>query len=187
MMRVLALDMAGTPRDWISIEQAIIYKAKDLVGWFLGEDIAMYRGGIQRISGNQSTITTPSIIAVRNRSFVNTRERHIPLTNNTLFERDKRVCAYCARSLSLSICTRDHIIPRAKGGKNAWMNVVTACKKCNHFKGSQSLKEANMQLAYVPYVPNFYEHMILQNRNILADQMDYLISGVSKESRLLVA
>jgi hypothetical protein len=42
-----------------------------------------------------------------------------------------------------------------------------------------------MELKYVPYAPNHYESLILQNRNILADQMDYLISGVPKHSRIL--
>ncbi len=65
------------------------------------------------------------------------------------------------------------------------MNVVTACSSCNHKEGGKSLKESGMELRYVPYEPNHYESLILQNRNILADQMDYLISGVPKHSRIL--
>jgi hypothetical protein len=41
-----------------------------------------------------------------------------------------------------------------------------------------------MELLYVPYVPSYFEAMILQNRNILADQMEYLLSGVPKHSRI---
>jgi 5-methylcytosine-specific restriction endonuclease McrA len=64
------------------------------------------------------------------------------------------------------------------------MNVVTACKKCNSLKSDKTLKEAGLELVYMPYEPNHYEHIILQNRNILADQMDYLKSGIPKYSRV---
>jgi len=41
-------------------------------------------------------------------------------------------------------------------------------------------------LLYLPYVPNHFENMILQNRNIIADQMEYLKAGIPKHSRLLL-
>ena len=44
-----------------------------------------------------------------------------------------------------------------------------------------------MPLLYVPYVPNRHEHFILRNRRILADQMEYLLAGVPRTSRLHVA
>jgi len=56
---------------------------------------------------------------------------------------------------------------------------------CNQKKGCKTLKEAHMELLYVPYEPNHFENLILQNRNILADQMEYLISGVPKHSRII--
>jgi hypothetical protein len=65
------------------------------------------------------------------------------------------------------------------------MNVVAACKRCNTHKGSKTLKEAKLELVYVPYVPNHFEHLILQNRNIMADQMEYLLAGVPKHSRVI--
>jgi 5-methylcytosine-specific restriction endonuclease McrA len=76
-------------------------------------------------------------------------------------------------------------VPKSRGGENTWMNCVTACKECNSKKGHKTLKEAGLELLYVPYVPNHFENMILQNRNILADQMEYLLSGVPKHSRVL--
>jgi hypothetical protein len=64
------------------------------------------------------------------------------------------------------------------------MNVVTSCKICNSKKGSKTLKDSKMELLYLPYVPTHYENMILKNRNILEDQMEYLMSGVPKNSRV---
>jgi 5-methylcytosine-specific restriction endonuclease McrA len=81
--------------------------------------------------------------------------------------------------------SKDHIVPKSRGGENSWMNVVTSCRDCNSTKGSKTLKEAKMELLYLPYVPSHYENMILQNRNILADQMEFLLAGVPKHSRIL--
>jgi hypothetical protein len=65
------------------------------------------------------------------------------------------------------------------------MNCVAACKSCNSRKDNLTPEEANMKLIYVPYEPNHFEHMILLNRSILADQMEYLLAGVPKHSRIL--
>jgi 5-methylcytosine-specific restriction endonuclease McrA len=76
-------------------------------------------------------------------------------------------------------------MPKYHGGTDDWMNVVTACKACNQKKGCKTLKESRMELLYIPYEPNHVENLILQNRNILADQMEYLLSGVPKHSRII--
>ena len=64
------------------------------------------------------------------------------------------------------------------------MNSVTACRPCNTRKGNRAPEQANMPLIYIPYVPNRHEHFILRNRRILADQMEYLLAGVPRTSRL---
>ncbi len=183
-MAVLALDIGGTPRQWISHDDAIVYHAKNAVAWTLGEIIAKYHGGIQN-NGHQSVIETPSIIAIKGHGFNPARNGKVALTNKTLFGRDRYICAYCGNHFpNAGQLSRDHIIPRSRGGIDDWMNVVSACKRCNTHKGSKSLKEAKLELIYVPYVPNHFEHLILQNRNILTDQMEYLLAGVPKHSRV---
>jgi 5-methylcytosine-specific restriction endonuclease McrA len=67
------------------------------------------------------------------------------------------------------------------------MNVVTACRRCNTIKGGRSPESARMPLLYAPYVPSRHEHLILQNRRILQDQMEYLMARVPKHSRLHVS
>ena len=67
--------------------------------------------------------------------------------------------------------------PRSRGGGDDWENVVTACKPCNARKDNMTIKEAErigIRLLAVPYRPNLAEGLILQNRNILADQMQFL-------------
>jgi len=186
-MQVLALDVAGIPREWVDFNTAIVYQAKNNVAWGLGETIARYNGGYKK-DGSRSYLETPSIIAVKGSGVKPYVFGHVALNNSTLFGRDRYTCAYCGTvhspSKAKTTLSRDHIIPRSKGGPDTWMNVVTACKSCNAKKDSKLLGQTNMQLLYVPYVPNHFENLILQNRNILADQMEYLMSGVPKHSRL---
>ena len=183
-MNILALDVGGIPRQWLNFEQAIMYHAKNQVAWTLGETVAKFRGGIQK-DGTESYLESPSIIAIKGgEGFNPAKFGRVVLTNKTLFGRDRHVCAYCANSFTSNHLSRDHIVPVSRGGQNIWMNVVTACKTCNSRKSDSTLKECGMELVYMPYEPNHYEHIILQNRNILADQMDYLKSGIPKHSRV---
>lgn len=184
-MAVLALDVSGIPRTWISNDDAISYHAKNLVAWTLGDIVARYNGGIQK-NGTRSYLETPSIIAVKGHGFDFRKHNKVVLTNKTLFARDRNICAYCGVNFGHTKLSRDHIVPKYHGGADEWMNVVTACYTCNQAKGCKTLKQAHMELLYVPYEPNHYEHLLLQNRHVLADQMEYLISGVPKHSRLLV-
>ena len=102
----------------------------------------------------------------------------------------KREPLWIARELSFAVLetkrdlSRDHVIPVFMGGIDRWMNVVTACRVCNIRKGGRTPEGASMPLLYAPYVPNRYEHLILQNRRILQDQMEYLMAKVPKHSRL---
>ena len=183
-MTVLALDVSGVPRQWISHDDAITYQAKQAVAWSLGEIVAKYRGGTQK-DGTPSYLETSSIIAIKGHGFNPYKHSTVALTNKTLFGRDRNICAYCGGHFTnFNHLSRDHIVPKFLGGENVWTNVVSACKNCNSKKGHKTLKEARMELLYVPYVPTHFENMILQNRNILSDQMDYLLSGVPKNSRI---
>jgi hypothetical protein len=183
-MQVLALDIGGVPREWISLEDAVVYYAKDLVSWHLGDPIKKFYGGYQK-TGKQSSIETHPIIAIDTSSCANILRGKISLSNRTLFGRDRHMCAYCGKIFKTKDLSRDHIVPRSQGGENRWMNVVTACIDCNTRKDARTPEEAGMQLLFTPYVPNLYEHLLLQNRNILADQMEYLKAGIPKHSRVL--
>lgn len=185
-MRVLALDHTGLPNKWISLEKAMFYHAKDLVAWETGDIIETYHGGDRRVDGKRSILTTSSIIAIKNRVGTGKYKppQRIQLTNTSLFARDANMCGYCGQIHSNANLSRDHITPIFLGGKDIWTNVITACKDCNGIKGHKTLKQLDWKLLYVPYEPSFYESMILRNRNILADQMEFLLARVSKDSRV---
>lgn len=186
--QILQLDSAGNPQCWINYEKAAYYYTKDLVAWTTNAVDLTLHGGMNAATGKQSTLTMETIIAVKGK--VTNRQvevmNKVPLTNRTLFRRDRHICAYCGQEYGSSDLSRDHIIPESKAGPNTWMNVVAACNSCNKLKDDRTPEQAHMPLLYVPYIPNRAEYLILQNRRILADQMDFLIARVPKESRLLI-
>jgi 5-methylcytosine-specific restriction endonuclease McrA len=78
----------------------------------------------------------PASVVLRKHRRVSSREA--VLTNENLFLRDGYRCVYCGRRCGelgpRERLTRDHLVPRSKGGADEWLNVVTACSSCNHRK-----------------------------------------------------
>jgi len=183
---VLQLDVSGNPQQWITYETSAYHYAKGNVAWAMGEVDFDLRGGICAATGIQSILTINTIIAIKGHPNPKAMKHYnrVPLTNKTLFRRDQNLCAYCGTTFSTSRLTRDHIHPVSRGGLNKWTNVVTACAGCNKAKDDKLLANTNMQLLYVPYVPNRAEWLLLQNRKVLADQMEFLMKRVPKVSRL---
>ena len=93
----------------------------------------------------------PSVIALR--EFV--RQDRVPaFTRFNVFLRDGFKCAYCGSPDDL---TFDHVIPRSKGGRTTWENIVAACSPCNLRKGGKMPKEAGMQPNRKPWIPTVYD------------------------------
>ena len=184
-MKVLKLSAQGLPQSWISLEQAVIHYAAGEVRWESGGEVAVFRGGHNARSGEQSAIRVNSIIGTKGVHGINPFSLKPGLTNSKLFARDRNICAYCGQHFDEEDLTREHIIPFAQNGVDTWMNVVTACRPCNHRKSSRTPEQAHMPLLYAPYVPSLWEDFILRNRRILADQMEFLMTHLPKSSRLM--
>lgn len=184
--KILKLDHTGIPREFIHIEEAINYYAKDMIVFEAGNLIATYHGGFNQISNKQSIITANSIISVKGKSKHNVFQKTPNLTNEALFERDLYLCGYCGNQFQFKELSRDHIQPISRGGEDIWSNVVTACVPCNTKKDNKLLHETSLELLYLPYTPDFYEYLILKQgqKKILADQMEYLINNLSNKSRI---
>ncbi len=79
------------------------------------------------------------------------------LTNAHLFLRDGHRCAYCGRHRrelgGQERLTRDHLQPRSKGGRDEWLNVVTACSSCNHQKDDRLAEDHSRRSRITPWVP----------------------------------
>jgi hypothetical protein len=184
--QILIADSAGNPKDWVSLDGATHYLASDKVVWQAGSVVETYRGGVNNATGMRSTLDIHSILGISgqllgDKFFARTS---VYTDRMILYARDRYLCAYCGGEFSGYKLTIDHVHPRSRGGKNIWTNCVTACKPCNHRKSDKTPEEAGMKLLYVPYAPNVFEKMILKNRNILADQMDFLKARVPRNSRI---
>jgi 5-methylcytosine-specific restriction endonuclease McrA len=76
--------------------------------------------------------------------------------------RDDYTCQYCgskARELTL-----DHVVPKHRGGKHSWDNLVSACRSCNHRKGGKGLDEVRMRLKHLPRRPQPVQYFLWVQR-----------------------
>ncbi len=181
--RVLSLDAHGRILDWMSWQEAVSLYARDAVAWTLGDPCLTVHGGVNRMSGRQSTLDLHPIVASRGHARAGKFDPSPALTNAALFARDRLLCLYCGQTRSRSELTRDHVVPTSRGGVDEWENVVSACIACNTRKGSRTPQQASMPLLAVPYRPSWVEHLILSNRNILADQMEFLRHHLPRDRR----
>ena len=186
--RSLRIDSTGLPLEWIDFRVAAkLYSVGDVI-YTLGEHLYTIRGGVNSKSGLRSEININSIIATRGRSKHSQRKLTDftpPLNNQTLFKRDDHLCLYCGNQFSKRELTRDHVTPVSKGGFDTWQNVVSACKRCNNIKGGKTPEESKMGLLAIPFAPSYAEYILLQSRNILADQMSFLLSHIPKSSPII--
>ena len=182
--RVLSLDSNGRILDWISWQDATCLYVRDAVAWTLGDSCLTIRGGTCRETGSQSLIRLHPIVASRGHARPGLLEPAPALTNAALFARDRHVCLYCGDHFHRSELTRDHVLPLSRGGRDCWENVVSACLDCNVRKGGRTPQQARMPLLAIPYRPSWVEHLILSNRNILSDQMQFLVSHLPRDRRI---
>ena len=122
---------------------------------------AVFLDRVNVVSEYNQFVRSPSI-KLKLPSVVSLKD-YIPLpdkvafTRFNVFLRDKFFCQYCHKSFKVENLTFDHVIPRSKGGKTAWENVVTSCRTCNTTKGNKLIDKTGFKLNVKPYIPNNYE------------------------------
>ncbi len=92
----------------------------------------------------------PSVIRLF--KYVNIPYKGVMMTRQNIFRRDNFTCVYCGVKENLTL---DHVMPRSRGGKSSWTNLVTACQGCNSKKGDFTPEEIEMNLPYKPFKPTF--------------------------------
>jgi len=101
----------------------------------------------------------------RPRATAQSGHRHRPtsaLNNETLFRRDGHLCMYCGQRFSSSQLSRDHVTPLVARGRDAWNNVVTACRRCNNMKAWRTPEQAKLQLIAIPFTRANAEYIYLK-------------------------
>jgi 5-methylcytosine-specific restriction endonuclease McrA len=100
------------------------------------------------------TLRLPSVIALKD--YIPSARRPA-FTRFNVFLRDGFVCQYCASRCPAHDLTFDHVVPRSRGGRTTWENVVTACGDCNLRKGSRLPRECAMFPRGQPRQPTTWE------------------------------
>lgn len=141
--RVLVLNNDYSPLTVCSVQRAIILL-------FL-EKAEMISDSLDHTIRTVSK-TYPMPAVVRLKRYINLPYRGVVLTRHNIFKRDNFQCQYCGTTKELTL---DHLVPKAKGGRSTWNNLVTACKRCNAKKGNYSLEESGLKIKTKPFKPNY--------------------------------
>lgn len=75
--------------------------------------------------------------------------RRVPVTRRGVLRRDAHRCGYCGKAAT----TIDHVLPRSRGGRDSWENLVACCLRCNNVKGDRTPQEMAWELRVVPQPP----------------------------------
>jgi 5-methylcytosine-specific restriction endonuclease McrA len=108
--------------------------------------------GEEALKGAKQDFRIPEVIVL-------TRYEKFPqqkanFSRRTLFRRDNNQCQYCGCKPGSNELTLDHVLPRSRGGKTTWENIVCACVDCNSHKADRTPEEANMKLLTIPKKPH---------------------------------
>jgi 5-methylcytosine-specific restriction endonuclease McrA len=151
---VLVLNASYEPLSIISVKRAVVLLLKEKAELVEAAQ-AMLRS---------ENFSLPRPLVIRLVYFVKIPHRiSLPVTRRGILARDHYTCQYCGVTPTRKDLTIDHVLPRSRGGKTTWENVVAACEKCNGRKGNRTPAEANMMLCALPRRPRYIAIAALGN------------------------
>jgi len=101
--------------------------------------------------------------------------RNVRFSRRNVFVRDHSTCQYCGRNFPSSELNLDHVVPRSRGGKTTWENIVCSCVPCNKRKGGNPPDQAGMKLVKAPGPPRWSpEYSFSLRRPIHKEWMPFL-------------
>lgn len=171
--KVLVLNKSYSPIDVITVRRAFIklfkgvaevvtvddgcYYNYDFISW---SEFSELKNQMGLLENEEDIVYTPQLIlaapvVVRLLTYSMFPETKVKLTRKNIYIRDKYTCQYCGRKLPADKLNIDHVVPRSKGGRNTWTNLVCTCHECNTKKGGHLPREAKMKLLRKPVEPKF--------------------------------
>lgn len=134
---VLQLNASYEPLRIISAKKALTLVCKGVAIVEIPTSIQVHPG-----------IYLPSVIRLRH-------YRHVPIrlqvvSRRNIILRDGNKCQYCGHRFESADLTLDHIMPKSRGGRNSWDNLVAACSPCNRKKGDKTPDEWGVRILRRP-------------------------------------
>lgn len=157
MNTVLVLNQDYSPLTVCSVQRAFLLmflKKADLIS------------GVEnrQLRSVSDSFPFPSVIKIK--YYISIPYKGVVMSRHNIFKRDGGRCQYCGTSRDLTI---DHVIPRSKGGKSTWTNLVTAYKTCNSKKSDYALEKVGMKLLKPPVKPS-YLTFLKMNTGVYRDE-----------------
>ncbi|GAB4437523.1 MAG: HNH endonuclease [Anaerolineae bacterium] len=154
MGQVLVLNASYEPLSVVSVKRAVILLLK--------EKAELIEAAEAHLRAENFSIPRPLVIRLV--YFVKIpRRMSLPVTRRTVLARDHYTCQYCGDVPVRQQLTIDHVLPRSRGGKTTWENVITACQKCNGRKSNRTPDEAGMTMLSTPKRPRYLAIAALGN------------------------
>ncbi|MEZ4393457.1 MAG: HNH endonuclease [Polyangiales bacterium] len=143
MASTLLLNATFEPMKVISWQRALV-----LVFLDKAELVEAYDEVIRSIN---LAVQKPSVVRLRRYA---RHDRRVKFSRVNVYRRDGFACQYCGAQPGGGDLTLDHVVPRARGGRTEWTNIVAACARCNAAKADRTPEQASMPLRRRPFKPN---------------------------------
>jgi 5-methylcytosine-specific restriction endonuclease McrA len=147
MDQVLVLNSDYTPLNVTSLRRGFILVVKGKA--------EVLREDSKKIVTTVGEFVRPIVIRLLN--YVRFHASPLKLNRKRLYRRDNNECVYCGSKKHLTL---DHVLPKSRGGRNSWNNLVTCCTTCNMKKGNRTPEEAGMKLRHKPYEPSIFSSIL---------------------------
>lgn len=141
-MRTLVLNAGFEPLAVVSFKRALVLVMNGKASIVLSDEQ-------HPVFGSSGEWDRPSVILLR-RYVRLPSGRNVPVSRRGVLRRDGQRCGYCGASAS----TIDHVLPRSRGGKDSWENLVACCLRCNNEKGDRTPQEMGWSLGALPKAPH---------------------------------
>ncbi len=161
--RVLVLNRSWQPIQVTTVRSAVVrvyqgsarivdpetYATHAFESW---RDAARFaHEAVRFLRGAGWAMAVPEVIVLRH--YDGFRRERVRFTRRNLYARDENTCQYCGRWFATKDLSLDHVVPRSRGGRSAWENLVVACHRCNRRKDNRTPGEAGMRLIRRPVRP----------------------------------
>ncbi len=142
--KVLVLNAFYEPCRIVTWERAVclLYDNKAEIVETVGDEVL-----------RSPSVTMPMPSVIRQTRKTRSRKVSIKFSRQNVYSRDGYACQYCGAQKDAHLLNYDHVLPRARGGKTTWENIVAACFPCNTRKGDRTPEEAKMPLKRNPRKP----------------------------------